>query len=153
MLRPGRGRARRTTDDDRYSPTGRAPNAGRAAIVDCDAHVDDAPAALTPYSNLPWRRSLEALAETPARYLDIPGYAPSLKLHLPIPGGQPMRSVPTAATTRAAARELATLEAGMWLVGNVYNLCLPRRSLCHLRTAIGPAGASSWSEPAPRRPG
>ena len=69
-------------------------------IVDADVHVHDAPAALAPYCDQPWRRSLEALAETPARYLDIPGFAPSLKLDPPIPGGQPLRAVRTAAAMR-----------------------------------------------------
>ncbi len=69
-------------------------------IVDCDVHVHDALAALAPHCDPGWRPSLEALADTPARYLDIPGYAPSLKLDPPIPGGQPVRSVPTAAAMR-----------------------------------------------------
>ncbi len=70
-------------------------------IVDADVHVSDTPAALAPYCALPWRKSLEALAQTPARYLDIPGFAPSLKLDPPIPGGHAGRSVRTAAEMRA----------------------------------------------------
>jgi predicted TIM-barrel fold metal-dependent hydrolase len=69
-------------------------------IVDADVHVNDAPAALAPYCAEPWRRSLAALANTPARYLDIPGYAPSLKLDPPIPGGHAGRSVHSAAEMR-----------------------------------------------------
>jgi uncharacterized protein len=69
-------------------------------IVDADVHVHDAPGALAPYCEQPWRRSLEALAGTPGRYLDIPGYAPTLKLDPPIPGGHAQRSVETAAAMR-----------------------------------------------------
>jgi predicted TIM-barrel fold metal-dependent hydrolase len=72
----------------------------RIPIVDADVHVNDAPAALAPYCAMPWRLSIEALATTPARYLDVPGYAPSLKLDPPIPGGHAARSVHTAAEMR-----------------------------------------------------
>src|SRR5947209_5244231 len=66
-------------------------------VVDVDVHVNDAPGALAPYCEMPWRRSLEHLAGVPARYLDIPGYAPSLKLDPPFPGGFNLRSVHTPA--------------------------------------------------------
>lgn len=69
-------------------------------IVDADVHLHDAPAALAPYCAAPWRNSLDELAQTPARYLDIPGFAPSLKLDPPIPGGHPGRAVRTAAEMR-----------------------------------------------------
>ena len=69
-------------------------------IVDADVHVDDAPGQLAPYIDRAWRPSLEALAGTPARYLDIPGYAPGMKLDPPIPGGQANRSVRSAAEMR-----------------------------------------------------
>ena len=69
-------------------------------IVDADVHANDVPGALAPYCDQPWRRSLEALAETPARYLDIPGYAPSMKLDPPIPGQHAQRSVNSAAEMR-----------------------------------------------------
>ncbi len=69
-------------------------------IVDADVHVHDTPGALAPYCAMPWRKSLEALADTPARYLDIPGFAPSLKLDPPIPGGHPLRTAKTAAKMR-----------------------------------------------------
>ena len=70
-------------------------------IVDADVHVSDTPAALAPHCSMPWRKSLEALAAAPARYLDIPGFAPSLKLDPPIPGGHAARSVTTAAEMRS----------------------------------------------------
>jgi predicted TIM-barrel fold metal-dependent hydrolase len=75
-------------------------------IVDADVHANDAPGALAPYCDQPWRRALEVLAETPARYLDIPGYAPSLKLDPPVPGGQPQRSVLSAREMREELSEL-----------------------------------------------
>ncbi len=70
-------------------------------VVDADIHVSDTPGALAPYCAMPWRKSLEALDKTPQRYLDIPGYAPSMKLDPPIPGGHAGRSVPTPAEMRA----------------------------------------------------
>ena len=60
-------------------------------IVDTDIHVSDTPGKLAPYCAMPWRKSLEELGEAPARYLDIPGYAPTLKLDPPIPGTPPSR--------------------------------------------------------------
>lgn len=69
-------------------------------IVDADVHVTDTPGALAPYCDMPWRKSLEALAEIPLRYLDIPGFAPKLALDPPIPGGHAARSVKTAAQMR-----------------------------------------------------
>ena len=50
--------------------------------------------------------------------------------------------------TRAAARQTATLEAGMWLVGACYNLCWPQGSLRQRRGAAGPPG-SKWVERTP----
>lgn len=46
------------------------------------------------------------LAETPARYLDIPAFSPTLKLDPPISGGQPTRQVETA---RAMREELSAI--------------------------------------------
>jgi len=69
-------------------------------IVDADVHVHDTPAALAPYIAPAWRPSLDTLAQMPSRYLDVPGFAPALKLDPPIPGGHPYRSVPTAIEMR-----------------------------------------------------
>jgi hypothetical protein len=79
-------------------------------VVDADIHVSDTPAALAPYCDQPWRMSLETLAETPSRYLDIPGFAPSLKLDPPLPGGHGTRSV---ATARAMVEELGAIGVDM----------------------------------------
>jgi transposase-like protein len=49
---------------------------------------------------------------------------------------------------RAAARQTATLEAGMWLVGCCYNFCWPHRSLRRWRTDADPAGPH-WVERTP----
>jgi predicted TIM-barrel fold metal-dependent hydrolase len=69
--------------------TGRAPKAKRAGmrIVDVDVHAHESPAALAPYTEMPWRKSLEQLAKVPARYLDIPGFAPVLGQFPPTPPG------------------------------------------------------------------
>jgi predicted TIM-barrel fold metal-dependent hydrolase len=69
-------------------------------IVDSDVHVTDTPGALAPYCDMPWRKSLELLAETPLRYLDIPGFAPKLGLDAPIPGGHAARGVRSATQMR-----------------------------------------------------
>ncbi|MCC6312450.1 MAG: amidohydrolase [Thermomicrobiales bacterium] len=69
-------------------------------IVDADVHVSDTPGALAPYCDMPWRMSLEELGQGPGRYLDIPAFAPSLKLDPPIPGTPAPRSVRSAAEMR-----------------------------------------------------
>lgn len=50
--------------------------------------------------------------------------------------------------SRAAARQTATLEAGMWLVGGCYNFCWPHRSLRRWRTPADPPGLH-WCEQTP----
>jgi transposase-like protein len=47
---------------------------------------------------------------------------------------------PLVRRTRAAARQAATLEAGMWLVGTCYNFCWPHDSLRQRRGAADPPG-------------
>jgi len=69
-------------------------------VVDADVHAHETPRALAPYCDMPWRRSLEHLAAVPARYLDIPGFAPALKLDPPFPGGFSLRTVTSAAQMR-----------------------------------------------------
>ena len=59
------------------------------------------------------------------------------------------RLAPLARKTRAAVRQEATLEAGMWLIGTVYNFCRAHRSL---RLAIGGRGTTQrrrWVERTP----
>jgi predicted TIM-barrel fold metal-dependent hydrolase len=87
-------------------------------IVDADVHVSDTPGALAPYCDQPWRFSLETLAETPARYLDIPGFAPSLKLDPAMPGGHDTRSVATAAEMREELSALG-IDAGILFPDNM----------------------------------
>lgn len=58
------------------------------------------------------------------------------------------RLAPLVRRTRAAARRRATLEAGMWLVGTVYNFCRAHRSL---RLWSGGAGEQQrWVARGPR---
>lgn len=67
----------------------------RVFTIDADIHVNDHPGALAPWCEEPWRLSLQELSKLPSRYLDIPGYAPSMKLDPPMPGGPAPRSVNT----------------------------------------------------------
>jgi predicted TIM-barrel fold metal-dependent hydrolase len=55
----------------------RSPLLDELFVVDLDVHVNDTPAGLAPFCELPWRKSLEALEKVPQRYLDIPGFAPN----------------------------------------------------------------------------
>jgi predicted TIM-barrel fold metal-dependent hydrolase len=75
-------------------------------VVDADVHVNDPPGALAPYCDLPWRLSLEALAGASYPYLQVPGFAPNLRLDPPIQGSHAYRSVDTAAEMRAELSEL-----------------------------------------------
>jgi len=50
--------------------------------------------------------------------------------------------------SRAVARQTATLEAGMWLVGCCYNFCWTHRSLRRWRTPADPPG-QHWFEQTP----
>jgi uncharacterized protein len=70
-------------------------------VVDLDVHVNESPADLIPYCELPWRKSLELSAAIPHRYLDIPGFAPQF-----VPWAQ-MASIErrTTVTTPAQLRE------------------------------------------------
>ena len=71
-------------------------------VVDADVHVNDTPDALAPYCDLPWRLSLQELAGASYPYLQVPGFAPNMRLDPPIPGGHATRSVDTAAEMRNA---------------------------------------------------
>jgi uncharacterized protein len=75
-------------------------------VVDADVHVNDTPGALAPYCDLPWRLSLEALDGASYPYLQVPGFAPNLRLDPPIQGSHAYRSVDTAAAMRAELSEL-----------------------------------------------
>jgi len=90
-------------------------------VVDADVHAHETPAALAPYCDMPWRRSLEQLATTPARYLDIPGFAPALKLDPPFPGGFNLRTVTSAAQMVRELQELS-IDVGILFPDNL--LCM-----------------------------
>src|SRR5581483_1929027 len=66
---------------------GRKPKAIRDGmfVVDMDVHAHELPAALVPYMEMPWRKTLEQIAKVPLRYLDVPGFAPSLGSLPPTP--------------------------------------------------------------------
>jgi uncharacterized protein len=54
----------------------RSPALDTLFVVDLDVHLNETPTDLIPFCPLPWRKSLEAIAKVPWRYLDIPGFAP-----------------------------------------------------------------------------
>jgi uncharacterized protein len=60
-------------------------------IVDVDVHVNETPAALAPYCEMPWRKSLEALNDIPQGYLDIPGFAQAMAPWPPFPNSSGKR--------------------------------------------------------------
>jgi hypothetical protein len=57
------------------------------------------------------------------------------------------RLAPLVRRSRAAARQRATLEGGMWLVGTVYNFCRAHRSL--RLVGSGAAHKRRWIERTP----
>jgi predicted TIM-barrel fold metal-dependent hydrolase len=76
-------------------------------VVDCDVHVSDTPQVLAPYCDMPWRKSLEVLANVPQRYLDIPGYAVGTgTLTAPFPGGVTTRGL---TSPKQAREELSSI--------------------------------------------
>jgi hypothetical protein len=96
---------------------------GDMLIVDADVHVNDLPQALAPYAAMPWRLSLETLGRSPQRYLDIPGFAPNLKLDPPIPGGHELRSVHSAHQMRAELSALS-IDIGILFPDNLLQIAL-----------------------------
>jgi uncharacterized protein len=64
---------------------GRAPKKLRdgTLVVDVDVHAHETPAALAPYCEMPWRKSLEVIGQVPGRYLDIPFFAPQMAVWTP----------------------------------------------------------------------
>lgn len=57
-------------------------------VVDADVHIHESPGEMAPYIDMPWRKSLEVLANVPERYLDIPGFSSGAgRLTAPFPGG------------------------------------------------------------------
>ena len=78
-------------------------------VVDADVHVHESPGELAPYIDMPWRKSLEVLANVPERYLDIPGFSAGAGgLNPPFPGGHDSnRMVHTPAQMRAELNDLS----------------------------------------------
>ncbi len=77
-------------------------------IVDMDIHAHETPAALMPYCEMPWRKTLEALSTVPHRYLDLPAFGPSLNITPPFPqsGGDRRTTVTSAGQMRQDLDEL-----------------------------------------------
>jgi predicted TIM-barrel fold metal-dependent hydrolase len=71
------------------TPDQRFPQLEEMLVVDADVHIHESPAALLPYCDMPWRKSLEVLTTVPERYLDIPSFSPGGGGYMaPFPGGQ-----------------------------------------------------------------
>ena len=87
---------------------GHAPRKKGLIIVDMDVHANETPEALAPYCDPTWRKSLEVLAQTPRRYLDIPAFAPTMGIHPPFPnsGGDRRTTVATAMQMRQDLDEM-----------------------------------------------
>lgn len=77
-------------------------------VVDLDVHVHETPAALAPYCEEPWRKSLEYLSSVPHRYLDIPGFAPYMDVYPQFPdqAGDRRHTVSSAAEMRKDLNQL-----------------------------------------------
>jgi nitrite reductase/ring-hydroxylating ferredoxin subunit len=71
-------------------------------IVDMDVHANETPAALAPYCEMPWRKTLEHISTLPQRYLDIPAFAPMASPWpmFPDSGGDRRTTVTSAAQMR-----------------------------------------------------
>ncbi|MGH2550232.1 MAG: amidohydrolase family protein, partial [Thermomicrobiales bacterium] len=74
-------------------------------ILDANVHVNDTPGEFAPYCDMPWRPSLEELAQSTYPYLLVPGFAPNFKPDPPIPGAHDARSVDTAEKMRKELTE------------------------------------------------
>jgi predicted TIM-barrel fold metal-dependent hydrolase len=87
---------------------GHTVNKNGMFVVDVDVHAHESPAALAPYCEMPWRKSLEHLSTVPARYLDIPGFAPTIGLwpSFPQSGGDRRTTVTSAAQMRLDLNDL-----------------------------------------------
>jgi predicted TIM-barrel fold metal-dependent hydrolase len=78
-------------------------------VIDVDVHANESPAALIPYCEMPWRKSLEVISTLPARYLDIPYFSPGMQVWsppFPESGGDRRKVVTTAAQMRSDLDEL-----------------------------------------------
>ena len=92
-------------------------------VVDVDVHAHESPAALAPYIELPWRKTLEHLSTVPARYLDIPGFAPAM-VHWPT---FPQSGVARRTTVTSAAQMRADLD----MLGVDIGVIFPDHLLSH----------------------
>lgn len=90
--------------------------AGRAAasrlldgivVVDVDVHIHETPAALAPHCEMPWRKSLETIAELPQTYMGLPGFSSYIYGWPLFPGGGGRRM--TTSTPAEMRRDLDDL--------------------------------------------
>jgi predicted TIM-barrel fold metal-dependent hydrolase len=75
-------------------------------VLDLDVHINERPADLVPFVDRAWRPVLEGLAKIPARYLDIPGFAPSHNPWAAVPTLERKRTVASPDEMAADLRQL-----------------------------------------------
>ena len=107
-------------------------------VVDMDVHIHETPAALAPYCEMPWRKSLEHLSTVPQRYLDIPGFSPNLSVYPSFPdsGGDRRSTVSSASQMR---QDLDSLGID---IGVLFPDALLSHDLSRIRITL-----SHWLEP------
>jgi uncharacterized protein len=113
-----------TTVEERPENTARRERLEDIIVVDADVHVHESPGELAPYCDMPWRKSLEVLANVPERYLDIPGFSSGAgSLSAPFPGGHDSKRMVT--TPEQMREELSELSIDIAVLFPDHLLKLP----------------------------
>ncbi len=99
-------------------------------VIDVDVHAHETPAALIPYCDMPWRKSLELISKAPERYLDIPFFAPQMAVWsppFPQSGGDRRQVVTSASQMRKDLDDLS-IDIGVVFPDNLLMLATLRES-------------------------
>jgi uncharacterized protein len=113
-----------TTVEERPENATRRERLEDIIVVDADVHVHESPGELAPYCDMPWRKSLEVLANVPERYLDIPGFSSGAgSLSAPFPGGHDSKRMVT--TPEQMREELSELSIDIAVLFPDHLLKLP----------------------------
>jgi predicted TIM-barrel fold metal-dependent hydrolase len=113
-----------TTVEERPENAARRERLEDIIVVDADVHVHESPGELAPYCDMPWRKSLEVLANVPERYLDIPGFSSGAgSLSAPFPGGHDSKRMVT--TPKQMREELSELSIDIAVLFPDHLLKLP----------------------------
>jgi len=97
-------------------------------VIDVDVHAHETPAALIPYCDMPWRKSLELISKAPERYLDIPFFAPQMAVWsppFPQAGGDRRQVVTSASQMRKDLDDLS-IDIGVIFPDNLLMLATLR---------------------------